>query len=442
MCYTEIHEYFFMKYRSIIGGIILTASVAVFFIWHAMAKSSVTVDSEEVVPDSVVTETIDVPKDRIMTVEIVDGSTYGKLMTEAGIDANTYMEIYSAAADVYDLAKIRVGRFLQLRFDKETDEFIELMYQIDTEEELFVRLEKAQTMTSELEADSDVELVDQEPTTDAWVAERVPIAYDVEVVTEGGVVESSMYQAALDAGIDERAIVELANAFQWSVDFALEVQKGDTFQFVYEKRYRNGEYVMPGAILAGKFVNKNVPLYVFYFEESEENKGFFDEEGNSVQKMFLKAPVEFKYISSGFTTGLRYVEAFNTSTGHRAIDYAAALGTPIRAVGNGTVVQSGWNGPYGNFVSIKHNGTYTTNYAHMSKIAASLGQKVKQGDIIGYVGSTGFSTGPHLHYEMVKNGVKINPLNEVQPPGTPIKEENKDRFFAKINPLKEQLDAE
>ncbi|MCF7795148.1 M23 family metallopeptidase [Patescibacteria group bacterium] len=155
--------------------------------------------------------------------------------------------------------------------------------------------------------------------------------------------------------------------------------------------------------------------------------------------MFLKAPVAFKYISSGFTTGLRYVEAFNVSTGHRAIDYAATTGTPIRAVGDGTVVLSRYNGGYGNMISIRHNGTYTTNYAHLSKYAVSYGNRVKQGQVIGYVGSTGFSTGPHLHYEMVKNGVKINPLREVLPPGEPIKEENRDRFYSEISKWQEML---
>jgi murein DD-endopeptidase MepM/ murein hydrolase activator NlpD len=153
--------------------------------------------------------------------------------------------------------------------------------------------------------------------------------------------------------------------------------------------------------------------------------------------MFLKAPVEFKYISSGFTTGLRYIEAFNVSTGHRAIDYAAETGTPIRAVGDGTITFAGWDSRgYGNMVSIRHNSTYSTNYAHQSKMAVKNGQKVKQGDIIGYVGSTGFSTGPHLHYEMLKNGAKINPLQEILPPGQPIKEENRERFFGEVEKYK------
>ena len=417
------------KLYIIIGVLIILFGIS-FVINHVSHSNAEQVDF----PDEVIE--VPEPQDRVEQIEIIDGSTYGNLMAEAGIDPNVYMALYDSAEDVYDLAKVRVGRVLNLTFDKDTDEFKQLMYQIDTEEELFVKLKEVE-VAEELSSSGGSPVGRDDGTVSTttqqvWKAERVPIVYDIEIATDSGVVESSMYQAALDSGIDERAIIELANAFQWSVDFSMEVQKGDTFKFIYEKRFRNGEYVMPGQILAGKFVNSNVPFYVYYFEESEDNTGFFDEEGNSVQKMFLKAPVEYKYISSGFTTGLRYVEAFNVSTGHRAIDYAAAIGTPIRSVGNGTVTRASWNGSYGNFISIRHNGTYSTNYAHLSKYAVRAGNKVKQGDVIGYVGSTGFSTGPHLHYEMVKNGVKINPLKEVLPPGKPIKEENKDRFFDRI----------
>lgn len=384
---------------------------ATFFIWKNPSKSislnSEQMKSEEIAPP---------PTEKIEKIEVLDGSTYGKLMETASISPQISTAIFNASEDVYDLSKVRIGRTLDLVYDIESNDLKKLIYQIDTEEELHVTKEGEE-----------------------WKAEKITIPYEIKIKTSEGVIDTSMYQAALDAGIDERAIIDLANVFQWSVDFALDVRKGDTFKFVYEERYRDGEYVMPGSILAGKYVNAGTPYYTFYFEENEDNKGYFDENGASVQKLFLKAPVAFKYISSGFTTGRRYVQAFNVSTGHRAIDYAASYGTPIRVVGDGTVVKAGWNGPYGNFVSVRHNGTYTTNYAHMSKIAVKYGQKVSQGQTIGYVGSTGFSTGPHLHYEMVKNGVKINPLNEVLPPGEEIKEENKEAFFNQIRDWAKEL---
>lgn len=359
-------------------------------------------------------------KDRVEKVEITDGSTYGNLMKEAGIDYGEAMEIYNAAAkdDIYDLVKIRVGRFLELVYDKDTDLFCELRYKVDTEDELFVRK------------------IDGK-----WKAEKKAIEYDVRIKVAKGTIKSSLYQAALDADVDIRAVIELANAFQWSVDFAMDPRVGDTFKFIYEERYLDGKYIMPGKVLAGVYVNAGQTISVYYFEESKDNVGFFDADGNSVQKMFLKAPVAFKYISSGFTTGPRYVSKFHTFTpSHMAIDYAAALGTPIRAVGDGVVTSAGWNSHgYGNFLKIRHNSTYSTHYAHCSKFAVRVGERVKQGQVVAYVGTTGFSTGPHLHFEMVKNGVKINPLLEILPPGKPIKEENKSRFMDMVKKYNEMM---
>lgn len=360
-------------------------------------------------------------KDRVASYEIGEGMTFAKLMTDQASTSYSFaIGLYDASLPVYDLTKIKVGKSIELVYDKDTDVFKELRYKIDTEDELFVFHENA--------------------SSSAWKAEKRAIPYEVRTKVARGTVKSSMYQAALDNGIDERAIIELANAFQWSIDFAMDPRVGDNFEFIYEERYLDGEYVMPGRVFAGKYVNDGNELAVYYFEEDEKNKGYFDKDGNSAQRMFLKAPVEFRYISSGFTTGLRYVEAFNVSTGHRAIDYAAAAGTPIRAVGDGLVTSASYSkAGYGNLISLRHNGTYSTNYAHLSKFAVKSGQRVKQGDIIGYVGSTGFSTGPHLHYEMVKDGIKINPLADVQPPGEPIRAENKDRFLAEMAALDEKI---
>ena len=368
------------------------------------------------------------PSDRKNSVEITEGSTYGELMSGAGIPAATANEIYKIALDKYDLAKVKVGHFLELTFDKDSNSFKELVYKIDSEDELAVSYnisEEKATSTGEIAG--------------SFTAEVRPIDYEVKIVTKEGEVKTSMYEAALENNIDERAIIELADAFQWTIDFALDPRVGDKFKFIYEERYLNGEYQMPGKILAGQYINDGKKYEVYYFEENKDNAGYFDENGNSVQKMFLKAPVAFRYISSGFTTGARYIEAFNISTGHRAIDYAATYGTPIRAVGDGTVIFAAYNGSYGNMVKIRHNGTYQTNYGHMSKFAVKRGVKVKQGDIIGYIGSTGLSTGPHLHYEMEKNGVKINALKEVMPPGQAIKDENKQRFFDEIKGWQEKL---
>jgi murein DD-endopeptidase MepM/ murein hydrolase activator NlpD len=398
--------------------ILISAFVGIFYFENKKAFGTDEAGDNEIEVRAV----IDPDKKKI--IGIGDGDTYGVLMEDAGIGGSVANGIYDAAADEYDLVKIRAGRALELTYEKDSENLKELVYKIDSEEEMIVKDELYYNKTA---------------TTSKWIAEIIPIDYEVKIVVRDGEVKTSMYEAALDNNIDERAIIELANAFQWTIDFAMDPRAGDTFKFVYEERYLEGEYAMPGRILAGYYVNDGKRYNVYYFEEDEENIGYFDEEGNSVQKMFLKAPLAFKYISSGFTAGARYIKAFNISTGHKAIDYAAAYGTPVRSVGDGTVISAAYNGSYGYMVTVHHNGTYTTNYGHLSKFAVKYGAKVKQGDIIGYVGSTGLSTGPHLHYEMVKNGAKVNPLREVLPPGKPIKEENRDRFFSEIKKWQEML---
>jgi len=370
-------------------------------------------------------EIIEVPKDREETVTVESGMTFSTITEEVGIGGTLMMEILDASDDVYDLVKIRVGREIKFYFDKETGEFVRLIYPIDTEEELYV------------DYDSEGNLK----------AERKEIPYDIKIKTVEGTIESSLYQSAVDQDVDIRAIIELADVFAWTVDFGMGIRVGDTYKFIYEERYRNGEYQMPGKILAAKFVNDGKTIEGYYFSEGEDEdgvllEGYYHPTGESVQKIFLKNPVDFKYISSGFTTGRRYVEAFNVSTGHRAIDYAAAAGTPIRSVGDGTVTFAGWSTVgYGNLTSIRHNSVFSTNYAHQSKIIVSYGQKVTQGQIIGYVGSTGFSTGPHLHFEMVKNGTKINPMTVDIPSDESISEDKMDEFKAAISEWQKQLNS-
>lgn len=363
-----------------------------------------------------ITQGSEIIPDREVIIEITPNSTYGELMKQTSTTPETANAIFEASEDIYNLSKIRAGRELKLIYDKDTDKFKKLVYQIDTEKELYVKLENNE-----------------------WKAEKKQIKYEIKIKTSDGVIESSMYETALEKGIDEVAIIQLSEVFQWTVDFAMEVQKGDYFKLIYEERYRDGEYMMPGEILAAKFVNEEIEHFAYFFKDPERNEEHYDQNGNSVQKIFLRAPVHYKYISSGFTTGLRYIKAFDISTGHRAIDYAAPTGTPVRAVGEGKIVYRGWKGSYGYSLSVRHNSVYTTNYCHLSSFAVKYGQEVKQGQTIGYVGSTGLSTGPHLHYEMVKHGTKINPLKEELPPGKAIKEEYMEGFKRTVEKYKNKL---
>ena len=405
------------KKRIILITIIILLLLAAVFYYYQQAFASRAIVEAPASEDNQISEQMELSPYVIEKIEILAGDTFGQVAERAALSAKEAAAIYEAAKEVYDLARIKAGAYLELVYDHQTNELLEVVYKIDSEEELVIIVQ----------ADK------------SFIAQLRPIAYDVKVVHKEAKISDSLYLSALEVGMDEKAIIALAEAFQWSIDFAMDPRVGDTFKAIYEERYLHGEYVRPGKILAARYVNDGTAYELYYFHETDNNEGYFDEEGNSVQKMFLKAPVAFKYISSGFTTGLRYVEAFNVSTGHRAIDYAAPSGTPIRSVGDGTVTFAGWNGPYGYMVSVRHNGTYSTNYAHMSKMAVKQGAKVKQGDVIGYVGSTGFSTGPHLHYEMVRNGIKINPLTEVLPPGQAIDAENKERFLQSITDWQTEL---
>ncbi len=395
-----------------IGIIVLIALGA--FIFYGWQKPTFS-EEKNVEPEVAVI----IPPDRIVEYEIIANDTYGVIMTNQSISSADAQAIYQVALEKYDLAKIGVGKKIKFYFRPESDEFYKLYYQIDSEEELWV----------------------EKDTQGLWQATRQDIPYEIKTITSSGTIEKFLYADALAAGVDERAVIAWAEMLQWSLDFAMDVRVGDSYKFIYEQRFLDGQYVMPGRVLAGKFINDGKAYYGFYYQDPAGDSGYYDEQGNNVQKMFLKAPVAFKYISSGFTTGARYIQAFNISTGHRAIDYAASAGTPVRSVGDGTVIFAGWDGSYGNKVSIRHNGTYTTNYAHLSKILVKRGQKVSQNDTIGLVGSTGLSTGPHLHYEMVKNGVKINPLQEVLPPGEALKSEYQSDYFDYIASWQQQLDS-
>lgn len=353
------------------------------------------------------------PEQKKTEFSVESGDIFNKVAERAGLDPKAAYAIYNSAKQVYDLAKLRAGNKFVFYYDQ-ADRLNKMIYAVDSEQELMI-----------------------EKSGEEWRSRLEDIIYEIKEKTVEGEISSSLYQSALDRGADEGAVIEFAQSLEWSIDFANDPRVGDKYKFVYEERYRGGEYVMPGRVLAGAYLNAGKLYQSFYFEENQDNKGYFDAEGNSVQKMFLKAPLAFKYISSGFTTGRRYIKAFNVSTGHRAIDYAASYGTPIRAVGDGTVTFAGWSSAgYGYLTSIRHNGTYATNYGHQSKIIVKNGQRVSQGQVIGYVGSTGFSTGPHLHFEMVKNGIKVNPAGEILPPGKPIGQERKADFLKLVEEFK------
>ena len=408
-----------MKKRGLIYLFFGLLSLAGILFWQYELNKAIDAKSRLLASAQAVTLPVRVEKK--IEVAVAGGDVFETVGTRIGLDQKTCYQIYDQTKDVYDLAKLKAGNKFIFYYGLD-NRMKKIVYGVDADREL---------------------TIDYDTASSTWCANLAEIVYEIKEKTVNGALDassSSLYLSALVAGADEGAVLEFASSLEWNIDFALDPRIGDKYKFVYEARYRNGQYVMPGRVLAGAYLNDGQLYETFYFEESTDNAGYFDAKGNSVQKMFLKAPLAFKYISSPFTTGLRYLELFNISTGHRAVDYAAAYGTPIRAVGDGTVTFAGWSSAgYGYLTTVRHNATYSTNYGHQSKIIVKRGQRVKQGQVIGYVGSTGLSTGSHLHFEMVKNGVKINPSKEILPPGKPIGAAKKSEFEKIVTEMKDKI---
>lgn len=257
-----------------------------------------------------------------------------------------------------------------------------------------------------------------------------------------GIINNSLFVAAQNAGLSDNLTMELANIFGWDIDFALDVRKNDRFSVIYEEIFHNGEKIGEGRILAAEFHNRKNSYRAIQHIDGSGYKRYFDPEGYSLRKTFLRSPVDFTRISSRFNLSRRH-PVLNRIRAHKGVDYAASHGTPVRATGDGKVIHRKRKGGYGKTVIIQHGTSYTTLYAHLSRYArkARHGRKVKQGQIIGYVGQTGLATGPHLHYEFRVNGSHRNPLTVRLPQAMPIKPKYKTAFFKSAQPLLTQLDT-
>jgi len=264
----------------------------------------------------------------------------------------------------------------------------------------------------------------------------------VETRTVGahGTIRNSLFEAAQSAGVSDAIIMEMAGIFQWDIDFIQDVRVGDEFTLVYEELWSSGEKLSDSSIVAAEFINQGRLYRAARYRSPVGETGYFTPEGRSVRKAFLRAPVDFTRISSNFNPNRRH-PVLNTLRAHRGVDYAARTGTPIRAAGDGKISFRGVNGGYGNTVILQHGGNITTLYAHMSRFAdPKLGARVKQGQIIGYVGQTGLATGPHLHYEYRISGVHRNPRTVALPPADPVPPENLAEFETVSAGLGHQLD--
>ncbi len=348
------------------------------------------------------------------TYTIQEGDTFlGIFQIEIGISYEESLVLIDQIKEVFDITKIRKDSTITI-IEKE-EILVSFSYDINDKEELLVTR-----------------------TQNGFLVERKDIVYEIKQSAISGVVQNSFYSSGLDVGLTDRMIMELATVFAWDVDFTSSIQEGDQFSLVFENKYRNGEFAGTGDLLAARFVNSGKEFFTYLVKDEQGQNKYYNEDGEATERLLLKTPLSYKRISSGFSLSRKH-PILGTFKTHRAIDFAADTGTPVETVGDGKVVYSGWNGAYGNFVKVDHGQGFATAYAHLSKIYVSKGAKVKQGDLIGAVGTTGRSTGPHLHYEMYKNGALVHPLETKTPGGAPITEIQKPLLEEAIATYKEQL---
>lgn len=351
--------------------------------------------------------------------EIIKG-TVAQGDTATGIlgDYFTAGEIYELSKlckSVFPLSRLSAGQAYRLCLSD--DDFERFEYDIDHDEQLIITRE-----------------------AEDFSVQKVPIPYTTETVGVRGKIETSLFEAVTSTGESDVLAMNLADIFAWDIDFILDIRQGDSFQALVEKRYREGQPAGYGRILAAEFTNRGETFQAFLYQDGDRRADYFDAEGQSLRKAFLKAPLSFSRISSGFTMR-RFHPITKTWKSHPAIDYAAPPGTPIKSVGDGIITKKGYTRGNGNYIKIRHNSSYETLYLHMKGFARGIaqGKRVAQGQTIGYVGSTGLATGPHLCFRMYKNGAPVNPQRVKAPSVKPVSKENLADFKVKASNLAASL---
>jgi murein DD-endopeptidase MepM/ murein hydrolase activator NlpD len=332
--------------------------------------------------------------------------------------------------------QLDLGHLAQIaRLDEAGEQFRRIkpgdVFEITHDDGKLVRMYSALNLTSALEVER------EESGFRASIVER-PI--EIRKRMAHGVIESSLFESGVEAGLSDKLIMNLAGIFAWDVDFVLDIRGGDNYYLQWEEIWQDGEYVTDGEIIVAEFNNDGRQHQAIRFVDKTGRSDYFTPDGNSVRKAFLRAPVDFR-VSSSFNPN-RLHPVLKTRRPHRGVDYAAPPGTPIKAAGDGKVIFRGVKSGYGNVVILQHGGNITTLYAHMSRFASKVrnGTRVRQGQTIGYVGATGMVTGPHLHYEYRLNGVHRNPRTVKLPQADPIAAEYRDQFLAAAGPILDELE--
>lgn len=323
----------------------------------------------------------------------------------------------------------------------------------DKQAKQFTQLQRGQKLEFELNPDgqltnlhtklSDLESITLTKNDKGYVFNRVTAKPTVRSAYVHGVINSSLSQSAARAGLSHSLTMDMASVFGYDIDFAQDIRQGDEFDVIYEQKVVNGKSVGNGPILSARFTNRGKTYTAVRYTNKQGNSSYYTADGNSMRKAFIRTPVDFARISSKFSAGRKH-PILNKIRAHKGVDYAAPRGTPIKAAGDGKVLLAGRRGGYGNTVIIQHGNTYRTLYGHMQGFAKGVktGGTVKQGQVIGYIGTTGLSTGPHLHYEFQVNGVHVDPLGQKLPMADPIAKGERSRFLAQSQPLMARMDQE
>ncbi len=354
------------------------------------------------------------PEIRIIKGTVKRGDTFSTIMN-AHVPLRTIYQISDQSRNVFSMARIQLHH--RYKIILQDDALVGFEYDIDQETRVIVQKENGQ-----------------------FSVFLAPIEFDVEQDVVSATIHSSLFEAVRAAGEKPDLAGNLSDIFAWDIDFIRDIQPGDQFRVLVEKRYRDGRFFGYGKIQAAFFMNKGIVFKAFLHKDADGISGYYDETGKSLQKAFLKAPLAFSRISSTFTTK-RLHPIFKEYRPHPGVDYAAPQGTPIKSVGDGVITQIGFNKGMGNFITIRHSNGYTTGYNHMSGFTKNMvvNKRVQQGDVIGFVGMTGYATGPHLDFRMRKDGKPVDPLKYKSPSAKPVNPDEIAAFLAKARELSRKI---
>lgn len=389
---------------------------------HLIEKKIYETQQAKLEPDLVTPKVIEKPKNIIKHFRVKKGDTLMKVLTSNGVDKKQAANLIAALKTIYDLRSLPIDHQLSIHFSTDSynannkyNKVKSFSFLKNYKERIFVSRDTTGNFTSEIKIRS-------LKTKDVYVE---------------GQISSSLYEAALSQRMPLKLLMELIRIYSFDVDFQREIQRGDSFSILFKQHWNaDGEIVHNDTIEWAKLTLSGKPLeYAKYTSPKSNHTDYYNREGKSVKKTLMRTPVDGARLSSRF--GKRKHPILGFTKMHRGVDFAAPKGTPIMAAGDGVIEAVGRKGNYGKYIRIRHNSTYKTAYGHLSRYKRGLkkGKRVKQGTIIGYVGSTGRSTGPHLHYEVIKNGKKTNPLSVRLPAGDTLKDSELKIFLNQLTSI-------